>query len=389
MTVSDLLLDQWEQQVKELFPSLHSYQQEALAFVVQSIIQSGNAVMQQVAETAWEYLGSPTKMVSHERRLQRFVANERIQVEEEWKHFLETVLPFWQHKPVTLILDLTPYSKHATIVYVGLVVHGRALPLAWQIMPQHDTWEQGQWDIVERLLTQIAPLLAHSDCTLLADRGLSCLRLITMCQLVGWHYVLRIKNAEWVRRKFRHVYRLWEQGKQFVKQEGEHWYGKVFVWQEHEFECWLSAWWEPGYEEAWFLVSDRKASSTRVGEYGRRMRVEATFQDQKSRGCFIECSRFSHREHLNRWLFAVYLAIWWSAHLGMSCMHHGHREQVDRTDRRDKGILRIGRLWLKAILKKAMRDVCPQTLNRVKAQLANCLPFSHRNHRLCFSIYLH
>lgn len=153
MTVSDLLLDQWEQQVKELFPSLHSYQQEALAFVVQSIIQSGNAVMQQVAETAWEYLGSPTKMVSHERRLQRFVANERIQVEEEWKHFLETVLPFWQHKPVTLILDLTPYSKHATIVYVGLVVHGRALPLAWQIMPQHDTWEQGQWDIVERLLT--------------------------------------------------------------------------------------------------------------------------------------------------------------------------------------------------------------------------------------------
>ena len=119
------------------------------------------------------------------------------------------------------------------------------------------------------------------------------------------------------------------------------------------------------------------------------MRVEATFQDTKSRGCLIECSRFLKREHLHRWLFAVFLALWWIAHLGSSCIHHGQREQVDRHDRRDKGLLRIGRLWLKAILKKANRELGPATLSRVKAQLANCLPFSHRNHRLCFSIYLH
>ena len=241
MNASDLLLEQWEQQVKQLFPKLHRNQQDALAFIVQSIIQSGNAVMQRVAETAWEYLSSPTKMLSHERRLQRFVANQRIEVQECWKQFLETVLPCWQHKPVTLILDMTPYSTQATIVYGGLLVHKRALPLAWEIMPQHEQWEQGQWQIVERLFAQVAPLLASSDCTLLADRGLTCLQLITLCQGVGWHYVLRLKNEEWMRRKFRHVYRDWEQGKQFVKREGEHWYGKVFLWQEHQFEGWVSA----------------------------------------------------------------------------------------------------------------------------------------------------
>ena len=70
-------------------------------------------------------------------------------------------------------------------------------------------------------------------------------------------------------------------------------------------------------------------------------------------------------------------------------MHHGHREQVDRKDRRDKGLLRIGRLWLRAILKKANAALSPQTRSRIAAQLANCLPFSHRKQRLCFSIYLH
>lgn len=160
------------------------------------------------------------------------------------------------------------------------------------------------------------------------------------------------------------------------------------MWQEHEFVGWLSACWEPGYEEAWFLISDRPASHKRVSEYGRRMRVEATFHDKKSRGCMIECSQFTQRDHLDRWLFVVFLAIWWIAHLGSSCIHHGHRHEVDRTDRRDKGLLRIGRLWLKAILKKANRALRQQSTRSVAAQVANCLPFSHRKKRLCFSIYL-
>jgi hypothetical protein len=388
MDASDLLLEHWSRQVKELFPNLHSYQQETIALCVQGIVQSGTAVMQRVAETLWEQLSSETKIVSYERRLQRFVANERIEVEACWNEFLEQVLPYWQNKPMTLILDMTPYTDEATIVYVGLLMQSRVLPLAWCVMPQQEKWEQGQWEIVGHLFEQLASSLSSSQCTLLADRGLSCLSLITLCEKVGWHYVLRIKNEEWFRRKVRCRYHDWQQGKQVVKKEGEQWYGEVLLWKEHQFAGWLSACWEPGYEEAWLILSDRPASHQRVNEYALRMRVEATFQDQKSRGCFIECSRFTNREHLDRWLFVVYLALWWIAHLGSSCIHHGHRQQVDRKDRRDKGLLRIGRLWLKAILKKANQDLRPQTRSRIAAQLANCLPFSHRKRRLCFSIYL-
>src|SRR5207302_11113529 len=121
MNAFDLLLDQWTQQVKEIFPALHHSQQQSIAFCVQGIIQSGNAVMQRVAEAVWEHSSSETKMVSHERRFQRFVANERIEVESCWNSFLQEVLPFWHEKPVTLILDMTPYTEEATIVYVGIV----------------------------------------------------------------------------------------------------------------------------------------------------------------------------------------------------------------------------------------------------------------------------
>jgi hypothetical protein len=61
---------------------------------VQGLVQSGSAVMQRVAKAVWEKTSGETKMVSYERRFQRFAANERIDVQACWKTFLEQVLPF-------------------------------------------------------------------------------------------------------------------------------------------------------------------------------------------------------------------------------------------------------------------------------------------------------
>lgn len=388
MSAFDLVIDQWSRQVKELFPDLHAYQQEALAFCVQGVVLAGTAVMQRVAEAVWEYSDKSTKMESHEKRLQRFVDNERIDVECCWDQFLAQVLPHWKGKNVTLVLDLTPYNEQASIVYIGMLVHSRILPLAWREMPQKETWEQGQWDLLRPLFGCLGDLLKDSSCTLLADRGLSCLPLIRLCEQVGWHYVLRIKQGEWFRKKWGHVYRDWQQCQHSITQPGQSWYGEVLLWQEHQFPTNLSICWAAKYEEPWILVSDLPASHARVTTYGKRMKVEATFQDCKSRGWEIEDCRFHQREHLHRWLLVVFFAIWWIAHLGDSCIRHGDRGQLDRQDRRDKGLLRIGCLWFRAILKKARQDLTPETRARVIAQLANCLPFFHREGRLCFSICL-
>lgn len=127
--------------------TLHAHQQKSLAFAVLAMLLAGQAV------------------------LQRLIANERIDVAACWKSFLEQVLPFWQNKEVVLVLDCPPLRERFTIVYLGLLVHHRVLPLAWKIMPQQDSWDQGQWELVKDLFEQIAPHFPPANCTLIADRG--------------------------------------------------------------------------------------------------------------------------------------------------------------------------------------------------------------------------
>ena len=80
------------------------------------------------------------------------------------------------------------------MVYVGLMQQTRVLPLAWKVMPGQETWDEGLWEIVGELFTRVKRALGDAECTLLADRGLSGLPLIELCQAQGWHYVLRIKQ---------------------------------------------------------------------------------------------------------------------------------------------------------------------------------------------------
>lgn len=338
------LCAEWHQQVKDFFGKLHGHQSKTLALFVWGAIKAKSIVLAQVAE---ELLGeSEAKVPSIERRLQRFVSNQRIQVEEVWQDFLKQSLAAWSQQKVMLVLDLTPFEEYAQVVYVGLLEQTRVLPLAWRVMPGQEKWEEKLWEIVGDLFRQIKDALGEADCTVLADRGLSSLALIELCEAQGWHYTLRIKQEEQCRPWKRGDWQAWQSVSQFVPQVGRSWYGKVRLWQEHQREVHLSAVWKQGQEEAWVVMSDRPAGPQRIREYGWRMRVEATFQDMKSRGWQWEQSHVRDLEHLNRMLLVLFLAFWWLMRVAASCLHNGRRQRYDRHDRRDKGFLRLGRLYL-------------------------------------------
>jgi len=341
------LLSQWHGQVKQFFSMLHGHQTKVLAMFVLGAMRAESIVVQRVAEEL--LTESAAKVPSIERRLERFLSNRRIEVEAIWDQFLEQVLPSFRHQPITLILDITPFEEQAQVIYVGLLQQARVLPLAWQVMPGQEQWEQGQWEIVDRLFERVARALGEADCTLIADRGLSCLKLIELCQAHDWHYVLRIKQEEYLQRKRYGHFHDWQTCSQVVSAPGQSWFGTVRLWKEHAYETQLSAVWEEGYEEAWFLISDRPAGRKRVKQYGWRMRVEATFEDLKSRGWQWESSHVRQRDRLERLLLVLFLAVWWLMHLAASCVHSGRRDRYDRHDRRDKGLLRLGRLYLRDI----------------------------------------
>ena len=110
----------------------------------------------------------------------------------------------------------------------------------------------------------------------------------------------------------------------FVHKAGQQWFGWAKVWQEDTIETYVSACWQPEFQEGWILISDQNAGKARINEYAKRMRVEATFQESKSR--------------------------------------------FDRHDRRDKGIFRLGRLWPLDILRRAPKS----------GAVCSCLPFARR-----------
>ena len=78
MDAPSVLWMNWQEQLNELLTGMHGHQKKTLAFFVLGIVLSGCAVMQRVAETLYERGLSEAKMSSIERRLARFIANERI-----------------------------------------------------------------------------------------------------------------------------------------------------------------------------------------------------------------------------------------------------------------------------------------------------------------------
>jgi hypothetical protein len=365
MDASAVVWEHWSTQVKQLLPGIHGHQKKTLALFVIGIVLSGSVVLQRVAESLSFQGIHSAKMSSIERRLARFIANDRVMVTKIWKDFLSQVLPFWHGNPMRFVLDCTPFRADATIVYVGLLVHSRVLPVAWAVMPAKEKWEEKQWSIVARLLDQIVLHLAEADCTLIADRGLAGFPLVKICRDRHWHSVLRVSKEQTCQRKMGTGWSSWCRFEGCGQKMGQQWYGWAKVWQEETIETCVSAWWMQGYEEAWILISDQKAGTRRVKEDALRMRVESTFQDSKSRGWNLQARLVKQEARLDRFLLALFLALWWVSHLAASCMHHGKRDRFDRHDRRDKGIFRLGRLWLLDILRRTSNP----------ADLVHCFPF--------------
>ena len=249
--------------------------------------------MQRVAETLSERGLSEAKMSSVERRLARFIANERLVVPLIWKLFLTQVLAPFRGQHLAFVLDNTPFRDDLTIVYLGLLVHSRVLPVAWAVMPAQTKWDEGQWQIVGRLLDQVCVHLPGTSCTLIADRGLTGMPLIKLCTARGWHYLLRVCADHTCRRYFKgKLEQSWKRFGQIVLKPGYRWYGTARVWQEETLETSVSLVWDHGCEEPWLLISDEGAGRRQVQLSAWRMRVEATGHRWKK-------SRLEHRSQLD------------------------------------------------------------------------------------------
>lgn len=207
-----------------------------------------------------------------------------------------------------------------------------------------------------------------ADCTVtpLVDQGLTSAELFDRCRQRGWHAVFRLSADPKQGPKVRlpdgwELASVWE----LVAGPGQRWFGSVTLFQRAGWRhLSLSIVWQQGYKHPWLLLSDRPAGGARVREYRRRAQCEATYQDSKTRGWELERTKIRDRARLDRLLLVLALALWWAHALGLRVIRQGLRRQFDRSDRRDLGVLRLGRRWLAALL---MQDHVPPLLFRQRS----------------------
>ena len=348
MATSLPLLQTWTDQLGALLPQERRSRVRALAVFSLGMMQAQTVRLHRVATA----LPLPATVPSTERRLQRFLANEQVQVATLWQPLLPHLLAGWAGREATLVFDPTPYGSTGTILWIGIVWHRRVLPLGWQHVPQQEPWPATLPALLAGLLGPIAAALPE-DCTvtLVADRGVSGPGLLDLARNLGWEVVLRLNDGPQQAHRLPLADGTDVRLGDWLAQAGPRWHGSVQLfkaagWRSGELTIHQGA----GATEPWVLFSTRQAGIARVQEYRQRVRVEATFADSKRRGWGLEQSRVRQAAHVERLLLVWHLALWWLSVLGLHVIRSGQRRRFDRAHRRERSVLRLGWLWLRQCL---------------------------------------
>ena len=129
----------------------------------------------------------------------------------------------------------------------------------------------------------------------------------------------------------------------WVTQPGQScWLASTLLTQTHAYSTRFLALWQKGQAEPWLLATNLASAHATRRLYRVRMRIEEMFADSKDHGFDLEASRLHHFLRLSRLTLAVALLYIWIVTFGSQTIKNGKRRLVDRSDRRDLSIFRIG-----------------------------------------------
>lgn len=359
------LVQECDQQLRAVVPELPRPEQKALAAAVSGVVLSGHAQLSQLSAA------SPGRAQdrSKQRRVQRLLANARLDLARAQRRLLQRVL-CGRRGRLDLLLDATTTgasaAQHGTVtVCFALAWHHRALPLLWRTWPAAAPGQGWAVAIGEMAATIQAALPTDGSVqvVLLADRGLSGSTLARLAVAHGWHYLLRVTRHTRLRLPdgtlgevgallplpgthccLAHV-QLYAPRRKAGAGAG----GWRSDW-EHALTAQVVAVWRRQEEEAWLLVTDLPASVGRCSEYRRRTWQEELFRDLKGMGWQWQSSRVRQPERVARLVLVLALATLWMAALAQRVLRRGWRVRVEERCRRCYSVFQLGLRYLRRCL---------------------------------------
>ncbi|MHC4537282.1 MAG: IS4 family transposase [Planctomycetota bacterium] len=330
--------------LKQMMQMYHQGHLVTLAMMITGIVMGRNA---QLSAMSTE-VPVAAKEKSIEMRLRRWVKHNKIEVEAVYMPFAQQILQALASAPLVLVMDGSQIGRGCMVLMVGVLYKKRALPIAWVVYRGKKGHTTAQRHI--QALEKVIPLLpSESEVVLLGDAEYDTTEmLVWLRENTTWQYVLRTSPQIYVLdgQKIQPIsnYSL-AKGQLFHR-------GGVGFTQTAEVSLNLVGWWGSRYEEPIYLVTNLPNAYQACRYYRRRYRIETFFSDQKSRGFHIHKSHLSNPIRLSRLLIAACLAYIWMICQGLWVIATKNTSLIDRTDRIDKSIFRLGLDWLKYALKR-------------------------------------
>jgi hypothetical protein len=278
---------------------------------------------------------------SKERRVQRIVDNPAIRVRHWYAPWITTVLEqiVAHGLPVRLIVDGSKVGFGHQLLMVAVAYRRRAIPVAW-------TWVKGSrghsssWKQVA-LLGYVRSLIpAGATVSLVGDSEFGGIPVLKWLDKAGWQYVIRQKGS--------HLVQLpnqthWQRFDSLISRRRQCvWLPQALLTENHAYGVNLLAYWQAGEKEPWLLATNYAEKGAALRAYRKRMWIEEMFGDFKGHGFDLESTQLHHFLRLSRLTLAVALLYLWLVAYGSKVIKDGLRYLVDRKDRRDLSIFRIG-----------------------------------------------
>jgi hypothetical protein len=265
------------------------------------IVASGSCQLEAIASA----LAPRGKLESQYRRLQRFLGNERVAVEQLQAEWAQVVVKTMQTEQIVLLVDETALSDHLKVMVLGIWSAGGCVPLAWRCYQPQAYPAEGQVQLITTLLKRVLPCIpVNLPLWLLADRGIGTSpALMRAVEAQGCHVLFRVQGST----RFRSPDGQ-EQSLHSLGIRGQTWQSVGDVFKK---AGWLPAHvtitWDADYQHPWCLVS-----STPIPDhaYAVRFDQEVSFRDLKSDGFDWQRSHVWLPDHAERLLLALALSYW-------------------------------------------------------------------------------
>ncbi len=204
---------------------------------------------------------------------------------------LRWTLQGWPNRQLPIALDASTLGEKFVVLAISVVYRSCAIPVAWKILPATLSTP------LERRVVEIARAVPGSRASKLDGHGPDRPGPVGAVAVPG-HCGFGLAPV--------HAYQQWWQLpsrwtgsipylEKLCATVGTRWRGRgtAFSTPNRQVDATLLAWWGPGYEEPWLILTDLTPEASEADWYGLRAWIEQGFKDYKRGGLQWQHTRMS------------------------------------------------------------------------------------------------